>query len=213
METKLMNITCETFDNLLFEGDAFSMQVAAQHAKSCQGCAEKLAAWNEISNTASGMHTTWSNDMLWPRIARAIRAEKQQSRVRLWQIAAALLLFATLGGVAWRVQQKMRAAEFDNAIMRASSIDQVETAEKAHIAAIDQLQKLAEPKLDDASTPLMVSYKEKLMLLDDAIAECQTNIDRNRQNAHLRKQLLAIYSEKQRTLREVLREGNHVSNQ
>jgi hypothetical protein len=51
------------------------------------------------------------------------------------------------------------------------------------------------------------------MLLDDAIAECQANIDRNRENAHLRKQLLAIYSEKQRTLREVLREGNHVSNQ
>ena len=75
------------------------------------------------------------------------------------------------------------------------------------------MEKSAEPKLEDPSTPLMVNYKEKLMLLDDAIAECQTNIDRNRQNAHLRKQLLAIYSEKQRTLQEVLREGNHASNQ
>ena len=59
----------------------------------------------------------------------------------------------------------------------------------------------------------MVSYREKLMLLDDAIKECQTNIERNRQNAHLRRQLLAIYSEKQRTLQDVLREDNHVSNQ
>jgi hypothetical protein len=213
METKLMNITCETFDNLLFEGDAFSMKVAEQHAQTCQVCAEKLAAWNEISNTASGMHTTWSNDMLWPRISRAIRTEKRQSRVRLWQIAAALLIFAPLGGVAWRAHQKMRAAEFGQAIMTSDAVDQVEAAEKTYVAAIDRMQKSAEPKLDDASTPLMVSYKEKLMLLDDAIAECQTNIDRNRQNAHLRKQLLAIYSEKQRTLQEVLREGNHVSNQ
>jgi len=208
-----MNITCETFDNLLFEGDAFSMQVAAQHAKSCQACAEKLASWKEISNTARGMHTTWSNDMLWPRIERVIRTEEQKSRGRVWQIAAALLIFATLGGVAWKAHQKMRAAEFDNAILRASTVDQVEAAEKAHITAIDQMEKIAEPKLEDASTPLMVSYKEKLMLLDDAIAECQTNIDRNRQNAHLRRQLLAIYSEKQRTLQEVLREGNHASNQ
>ena len=213
VETKLMNVTCETFDNLLFEGDAFSMQVAAQHAKRCQACAEKLASWNEISDAAREMRTTWSNDMLWPRIDRAIRAEKRQSRARLWQIAAALLILATFGGVAWRAHQKMRAAEFDNAILRASAVDQVEAAEKAHIAAIDRMEKIAEPKLEDASTPLMVSYKEKLILLDDAIAECQTNIDRNRQNAHLRRQLLAIYSEKQRTLQEVLREGNHVSNQ
>jgi len=42
-------------------------------------------------------------------------------------------------------------------------------------------------------------------LLDDAIAECQTAIDHNRNNAHLRKQLLAIYSEKQQTLREVMK--------
>ncbi len=59
----------------------------------------------------------------------------------------------------------------------------------------------------------MVSYKEKLMLLDDAIAECQSNIDRNRQNAHLRKQLLAMYSAKQQTLEDVLREDTNVSNQ
>jgi hypothetical protein len=213
METKLMNVTCETFDNLLFEGDAFSMQVAAQHAAGCRVCSEKLASWKEISEAARGMHTTWSNDMLWPRIERSLRSEKRHSRARLWQIAAALLIFATLGGVAWKAHQKMRTAEFDNAILRASAVDQVEAAEKAHIAAIDQMEKIAGPKLEDPSTPLMVDYKEKLMLLDDAIAECQTNIDGNRQNAHLRRQLLAIYSEKQRTLQEVLREGSHASNQ
>ena len=92
-------------------------------------------------------------------------------------------------------------------------MQKVEEAERTHVAAINQLEKVASPKLADPATPLLVSYKEKLMLLDDAIAECQTNIDRNRQNAHLRKQLLAIYSEKQRTLQEVLREGNHAANQ
>ena len=97
--------------------------------------------------------------------------------------------------------------------MRTVAVDEVVKAEQAHLQAIDHLEKVAQPKLDDASTPLMVSYREKLMLLDDAIKECQTNIERNRQNAHLRRQLLAIYSEKQRTLQDVLREDNHVSNQ
>jgi len=71
---------------------------------------------------------------------------------------------------------------------------------------------VAEPRLEDAQTPLMVSYKEKLMLLDEAIAECQANIDRNQQNAHLRKQLLAMYTDKQQTLTDVLREDNDVTN-
>jgi hypothetical protein len=75
------------------------------------------------------------------------------------------------------------------------------------------MEKIAAPKLDDPSSPILVSYKEKLMLLDDAIAECQKAIDRNRQNAQLRHQLLRIYSEKQQTLEEVLREESHVSNQ
>jgi hypothetical protein len=208
-----MKIQCESIDDLLLEGDAFSMQIASRHASGCQACAEKLASWNEISGVAQSMRTTWQNDMLWPRIARSIRAEKRHKQSKLWQIAAAVVMLAALGTFAWKANEKLRTDQFNQQILQTSAVEEVEKAEKAHLAAIAQLQKSAEPKLDDASTPLMVSYKEKLMLLDDAIADCQANIDRNRQNAHLRKQLLAIYSEKQRTLRDVLREANNVSNQ
>ena len=208
-----MTIRCDHFETLLLEGDAFSMNIAAQHAAGCSACAEKLASWNEISDTARGMQATWKNDMLWPRVERALAAEKRRSHARVWQIAAAVLIFAALGAVAWQARQRVRAREFDNVILRAAAVDQVEAAEKAHLAAIDNLEKVAGPKLDDPSTPLMVSYKEKLMLLDDAIAQCQAAIGRNRQNAHLRRQLLAMVSDKQRTLEEVLREESHASNQ
>jgi hypothetical protein len=208
-----MKIQCESVDDLLLEGDAFSMQIAEKHASGCPGCAEKIASWNEIGSVARGMQTTWQNDMLWPRIERSIRAEKRHKQSKLWQIAAAIVLLAALGTFAWKANERLRTDQFNQRILQSAAVDEVEKAEKAHLAAIDQLEKSAQPKLDEPATPLLVSYKEKLMLLDDAIAECQTNIDRNRENAHLRKQLLAIYSEKQRTLREVLREGNHVSNQ
>jgi len=210
-----MTINCNQLDDLLLEGDPFSLEVAARHAQSCDACMEKLASWNEISATARDLHATWNSDLLWPRIEREIRAikvEQRSTRTRVWQIAAAFLLLAALGATVWIAQRRMHAAEFDEAILKASAVDEVEQAEKAHIAAINHLETLASAKLDQASTPLMVSYKEKLMMLDDAIAECQTAIDKNRQNAYLRTQLLTMYSEKQRTLRDVLREDNHVSN-
>jgi len=211
VEKSVMTIQCQSIDDLLLAGDAFSMQTAANHAKGCQACAEKIESWNEIGSVARGMQTTWRSEMLWPRIERSIRAEEWHKQSKLWQIAAAVVLFAALGTFAWN--ESLRTKQFGESILQAGAIDEVEKAEKAHLAAIDRLEKSVQPKLDAPATPLLVSYKEKLMLLDDAIAECQTNIDRNRENAHLRKQLLAIYSEKQRTLQEVLREGNHVSNQ
>ena len=208
-----MNIKCSEFETLLLEGDSFSMEIAARHAQSCPTCAEKFASWNDITATARELRMTWSNDMLWPRIQRALRQEQRGTSTPLWQIAAAIVLFVGVGALVWTARRNTQQQEFENVIMRTAAVDEVEKAEQAHLRAIDHLEKVAQPKLDDASTSLMVSYREKLMLLDDAIKECQINIEHNRQNAHLRRQLLAIYSEKQRTLQDVLREDNHVSNQ
>jgi hypothetical protein len=212
--SEMMTIACEQLDDLLLDGDQFSLEAAARHAQSCDGCMQKLADWNDISSTARGLHATWDNDLLWPRIERAIRNERRSTRTRVWQIAAAFFLLAILGTTVWIAQRRMHAADFDRDILKVSAVDEVERAEKAHINAINHLETLASAKLDQPSTPLMVSYKEKLMMLDDAIAECQTAIDKNRQNAHLRTQMLTMYSEKQRTLQDVLREeNNHASNQ
>lgn len=211
---KEMTITCNDIDNLLLEGDRFSMELAANHARSCDACMEKLASWNEISDTAAALQAGWENDMLWPRIERSLAAgRKGRFLATTWRVAAALILTVGLGAGTWFAVERSHAAAFDRQLLRLSALDEVERAEQAHVAAIDHLEKIAEPRLEEARSPLLVSYKEKLMLLDDAISECQSNIDRNRQNANLRKQLLAIYSEKQKTLQELMREGTHVSNQ
>jgi hypothetical protein len=209
----MTSITCTQLDDLLFDGSPLAMETAARHAAECPSCAETLTAWNELSSTARSMRTTWDDDLLWPRIERSLRMEKKRSPSRwLWQVAAALFITLGMGGTifyALRVQN--RDAAFDRTILRVSAMDDVERAERGHVQAIERLEKLADARLDDAESPLMISYKEKLMLLDDAIAECQANIDSNRQNAHLRKQLLAMYSEKQQTLQDVLRENSDVS--
>ncbi|HEV7764296.1 MAG TPA: hypothetical protein VGQ76_04785 [Thermoanaerobaculia bacterium] len=211
-----MNSTCAHLDDLLFDASPLAMETAARHAEECGECAEKLAAWNDIGDTARSMKASWQSDLLWPRIERALKNEEKQRLSRskwLWQIAAGFVLTVALGAtVFYAVRTQTHDAAFDHDILRIAAMDEVERAERSHIEAIERLEKVAESRLDDAQTPLMVSYKEKLMLLDDAIDECQANIDQNRQNAHLRTQLLAMYTEKQQTLTDVLREDNDVSN-
>jgi hypothetical protein len=207
-----MNIQCSQLDDLLFDASPLAMETAARHAEECAGCAERLASWNDLTSTARSMKVTWDNDLLWPRIERTLRQERRRPTAWLRNAAAAAVLTMTLGGTmfyALRVQT--HEAAFDRKIIGIAALDDVERAERAHIDAIAKLERLAEAKLEDAESPLLVSYKEKLMLLDDAIAECETNIERNRQNAHLRKQLLSMYTDKQQTLQDVLREDTDVS--
>lgn len=209
-----MNITCSNLDDLLFDGSPLAMRQADEHARTCPACADRLASWNEISATAASMRTTWESDLLWPRIERKLREERRHKPLStLWRVAAALLLTVGLSGTVWySVRQQVHEAAFDEDILKLSALDEVEKAERAHVAAIANLEKLAEAKLEDNDTPLMANYKEKLILLDDAIADCKTAAETNQQNAHLREQLLNMYSEKQQTLQDVLREDSHVSN-
>jgi hypothetical protein len=61
----------------------------------------------------------------------------------------------------------------------------------------------ASPQLN-ADTPLMASYREKLLVLDSAIADLHAQAGENPSNAHLHYQLLAMYQAKQQTLEDVL---------
>jgi hypothetical protein len=206
---KSMNIRCEQFDELLLDGEPLAMTTAERHAETCAACADRLADWNDISATARSMKTTWESDLLLPRILRSVRPKQ-----RLWSVAAAAVLTIGIGASTWFMMRDVsREARFDQNILRVAALDDVERAEQAHIDAIKRLEKVAEPVLDKASTPLMISYKEKVMLLDDAIAECESQIEQNRGNAHLRKELLAIYTAKQETLSAALRESSNASNQ
>ena len=206
-----MNLT--HIDDLLFAGDPDSLRRAAEHAAECAACAGELASWNELSTTARALRHEWPSDTLLPRIQRSIAAERRPHRV-WWQLAAALLLTIALGALVWRgwtLEQRRNA--FDRTILQTSAVEEVERTELAHREAIDRLERQVAPVLQQPSSPLLVNYKEKLLLLDDAIAQCESAIRLNRQNAHLRKQLLSIYSEKQRTLEELVREEKHVTSE
>ena len=214
---------CATLESLLDAGPERIDEVE-EHCAGCPECQFLVAEGQAISEAARTLRTTWPSPQLWPRIESALalradeapdqatipfRASPDRRRLRpgRWQIAAAVALLALLTAVAVVTQRRGRTE--DDWMVRAAAIDSVENAERAHVEAIDRLAEVAAPQLEAPATPLLVSYKEKLMLIDDAIAECRTGIASNKYNAHLRRELLSMYVAKQRTLEEVVNGESH----
>jgi hypothetical protein len=212
----MMTQRCEAFERLIQQDDESELEL---HVQTCTECAEKLAVWREISEVSKSLEEKWESPELWPKISLELQKERSaavpaaiSTRQRsFWQLAASFLLLISLGTLAWRVTVRSREQQqYENAIIRNAAIDEVEKAERAHVESIDRLEQIAGPQLEASTSPLMSSYREKLLLIDDAIRECETNVQHNRYNAHLRRELLSLYGEKQRTLRQIIREDSHV---
>jgi hypothetical protein len=97
-------------------------------------------------------------------------------------------------------------ADSQRRLLTDEALREVERSEAAYMRSIERLSALAAPKLASADSPLLANYREKLLVLDSAIADCRAQLEQNRFNAHLRRELLAVYQMKQATLTEVLQE-------
>jgi hypothetical protein len=84
------------------------------------------------------------------------------------------------------------------------ALAEVERAEVEYINAIEAMAQTARAKTATADTPLLLTLRERLTAIDAAIADCRAEIDRNRFNTHMRRQLLSMYQEKRRTLEQIL---------
>jgi len=127
-----------------------------------------------------------------------------------WQTALAgalVLLLAVAAGYVYR-HRNTRDDSAGNELLKSSTLAEVERSEREYMNAIDKLAMDAKPQLDSPASPLMASYREKLMVIDGAISELRAEAGLNPSNAHLRYQLLAMYQEKQRTLQDVLETKN-----
>jgi hypothetical protein len=189
------------------------------HATTCSACHEELTAWKNLSATASEMHEEWNSPALWPRIERALAEQSVSAKTSRWErllgnwnltsmqwqtAVAALALIAITGTALWVGVHRNIGDPFVGSLLKDPAVRNVEKAEAAYEQAIDKLDAQARPQLEKASTPLMASYREKLQVLDSAIADLKSQAGINPANGHLRRQLLAMYQEKQATLEDVL---------
>lgn len=180
---------------------------------------------DELSAIARSLHREWDSPRLWSSIAAGILAHElaieagleRRSRAPFWNgrwqaLAAAAVIAITLAPTSWLGWRwfmlgprpdPATAEQRRQALLTEDALGAIERSEQQYTRAIDDLTRLAAPRLDMPDSPLLVNLRERLEVIDAAIAEYRAEIARNRFNAHLRQQLLWIYQEKRRTLEQV----------
>jgi hypothetical protein len=216
-----MNVTCKDRDRIFEDGTAAEWAALEGHAANCTSCAEELHSWKSLSLAAAELRDHTENSALWPRIhqalteqADAIQAGRERWSWRSvftnlslsWQTASATAFVAVLLISAGWILRPNKPPIQQGSLLKSKALTEVEHAESAYVQAIDKLAADAKPQLDNPATPLMANYREKLLVLDSAINDLRVQIGQNPSNAHVRYELLAMYQEKQRTLKEILEE-------
>jgi hypothetical protein len=174
-----------------------------------------------LSAAAAELRDDRESPALWARIEVSLREQQPNAVARgrfwryldfwprvsyAWQMALVGAMVAVLGvsgGYLYTHRAPAGSPSASNKLLKSSALAEVERTERDYMSAIDKLAADAGPQLG-RDTPLMASYREKLLVLDSAIAELRVQAGENPSNAHLRYQLLAMYQEKQQTLQDVL---------
>jgi len=225
-----MSSPCKELETALKNNDSTIPDAILRHAERCPACAATLQSWESISEAARTMKKNWESPELWPRIeqsladASAHKASPAPHRLvsgkslwaptLSWRLASAatLLLALCLWGT-WSLLSRFQPTGNESKrLLTEQALKEIETSEQAYARSIDNLFQLVQPQAKPAESPLLASYREKLLLIDAAIADCRAGIELNRYNAHLRMELLAMYREKENTLEELLKEESHVRN-
>src|SRR4030095_5430143 len=195
-----MSFRCTDLDEAL---SAPELPVDAEiHAQSCERCRERIELWASISEVAPQLHKEWESPTLWPRIQARLQATSSHRRsvgIRRYAVAIAAGLLIALGVYRfWPAPQATSYPE-QGTFLTAQTLQDVQKAEAAYLQAIEKLSAAARPTLQESPTPLAAMYREKLSLLDSAIADLKAGVDGNRYNAYLQMQLASLYQEKQKT--------------
>ncbi len=218
--------SCDRFERATLREDPKAWAELEIHAAECAECRERIALWREIGEAAPALRKAWESPGLFEAIARAVaetppaeEIDRRPARARAagrlrWLPAAAVAALVALSMVGVRVFRESAGREplvspsfGRDPLLTEQALSEVESAETVYLTSIEKLSRVARPLLADSKSPLAATYREKLMLLDSEIAEMRGEIERNRFNTHLRKELLAIYREKQRTLQDLMKVG------
>jgi hypothetical protein len=212
-----MKFECGDLERALANPDL--MAEAQRHMRDCALCRSEYRVWNEISSAAKQLHCEWESPHLWPNIRAALEAQiaapKQRwpslslTNWKVWAFTAAVAAIVAFAVMRWpetAADNKPALATLAGRdFLTDKALREVEKNETAYRRSIEELSRLAQPKLESPnSSPLLASYREKLLMLDSAILETRSNIAQNRFNTRLQTELADLYREKRQTLQEVL---------
>jgi hypothetical protein len=181
------------------------------HAQQCQACSRQLYLWSEISRVAPELHQEWDSPTLWPRIRATVETETLSPKAPpawRWVLAlAAVALLAVSLLQPWRSNRRLVNPPSGD-LLTESALQEVRQTEAAYTRSIAKLSALAASGLQQSPSPLAAAYREKLLLLDSAIADLQANLESNRYNTYLETELASLYKAKQTTLQDWIQNAN-----
>jgi hypothetical protein len=215
-----MNINCDDRERIFLYGSPEEWAALQLHANACDVCADELRAWQQLNAAAVELRDYEESPALWARIESSLRQQQAAPAPRksswtsldfwrhishAWQFAlvGALVVALAISSGYLYTHRPVSSVNQGNTLLKTGALAEVERTEREYMSAIDKLATGAGPQLN-ADTPLMANYREKLLVLDSAIADLRAQAGENPSNAHLRHQLLAMYQEKQQTLQDVL---------
>lgn len=216
-----MTAGCRELERALSTGEPELLAALEEHAKGCAACGRELAEWRAIAAAAPALKKSWPTPELWPQIHQSLAEESQRTATapaggswrRLLPATAIVALFAIATAGLWVFRdsggREPLATPWQTTkdpLLTERAVEDVEAAEGTYLASIEKLSRVAEPRLASSTSPVMLNYREKLALLDSAIADLRSGIEQNRYNTHLRRELLAAYREKQQTLQNLMKE-------
>jgi hypothetical protein len=215
-----MIVDCRDLEHALASDDPSLREAMRLHSQTCSACRAEIERDNALSAAARTLHRDWDTPRLWRQASARMSAEDQLGSERAsrwhvsrfftaWQPAAAAVVVIALASATWLGWRALKTSGPSSGsgaaarLLSEEALTEIERSEAQYVRSIDELTRLAAPKLEMPDSPLLLNLRDRLHEIDAAIAEYRDEIARNRFNAHLRRQLLWIYQEKRRTLEQV----------
>jgi len=184
-----------------------------KHARSCSVCRDLMEKDADLLSLAKSLKQPVHAPLLWSRIERSLDSEArstEQKRVlrfprrtyAVLRFAAVLVVVVTLGVMMWTKSQREPSA---SKLLAQSALEKVERQERAYLKAIEDLEKMVQPRMSRMDVELALLYRDKLETIDTQIQRCREALADNPANAHIRRYMLAALQEKTKTLREIMR--------
>jgi len=211
-------MTCHKVDE--YESGIETAEEFARHVRDCPDCREAVRLDERLERELEMLRLPAAESGLWDRIEATLRVEKERQaaapvlptarRGRLaaflagrWPILVpagaallALLILGTGGGP--------KGPLSPSGLLERKALAEVEVKERDYIAAIENLERRAGPRIAAMEEPRFALYREKLATIDATIGQCRQALAMNPANAHIRRYLLAALQDKEQTLADVL---------
>jgi len=180
-----------------------------RHAISCLICKKAFEIDEDVLSVAKSLRRHIEAPYLWNRIEGSLMEEMAKKQTFNWRLFRFVPALAALFLVVWLgIHYFIENRTPHSGLMAEKTLARVEKKEMEYMAAIQDLEKQALPKMAEMDLELVFRYRDRLETIDAQIEQCKEDLAFNPANAHMRRFLMIALHDKKETLDEILNPFN-----